>query len=181
MSNASIFSQVLRLLSMDQQKNLYIFSPGEEKYIAARVHLKIALRDSPPFETSLLENVFLHQFDNHLVRKGNRLVLKHMGKKWLITVIRLDSAKSDDDLSAGMSSLSMDTVHSRVYSLILSNTQICFDAPNEVSSEPSYVELTDFGGGHEVVEELKKLCTSVFQATTTSKSNSLIPDKLGYC
>lgn len=169
-SSVFIDPEILRLLSMDQQKNLYIFSPGEEKYIAARVHLKIALRDSPPFETSLLENVFLHQFDNHLVRKGNRLVLKHMGKKWLITVIRLDSAKSDDDLSAGMSSLSMDTVHSRVYSLILSNTQICFDAPNEVSSEPSYVELTDFGGGHEVVEELKKLCTSVFQATTTSKS-----------
>jgi hypothetical protein len=165
---------------MDQQKNLYVSTPSENKHIAAKVHLKIALRDNPPLEITQLENVFLHQFDSHLLRKGNRFALKHLGKKWLITVervIRSDSDRSNDDLSAGMSSLTVDVIQSRDYSLVLSNTNICFDAPNEVSSDPSFVELSDFGGAHDVVEEIKKLCTSVFQATNPSKSNQVIMPK----
>ena len=116
--------------------------------------------------------MFLHQFNNHVVRKGTRLVLKHLGKKWLVVVENaIRTVGAEDDLSAVMESLTMDAPH--VYLLILSTTKISFDVPDKASTKtsPSF-ELSDFGGSHEVVQEITKLCTSVFlQTPTTSKSN----------
>lgn len=162
------------MLAIDQEKSLNICALNEGKNIATSVCLKIVTKDILP-EVSQLENVFLHQFNGHVVRNGTHLILKHLGKKWLVVVEKVirRGDGTDDDLSAVMESLTMDAPpQPHLYLLILSTTKISFDAPGEtISKESSLAQLSDFGGSHEVVQEITKLCNGVFQTPITSKSN----------
>lgn len=159
---------------MDQQKNLNLSALDEEKNIATSVHLSLASNDTISCESSQLEKMFLHQFDGHVVRKGTHLVLKYLGKKWQVLVKKIthDVDETDDKLSTEMESLTIDTkTTEHTYLFILSTTKICFDSSNKVPRDPSSLGLSDFGGGHEVVQEITKLCSSVLESsTTTSKS-----------
>lgn len=159
---------------MDQQKNLNLSALDEEKNIATSVHLSLESNDTIQCEPSQLEKIFLHQFNGHAVREGTHLVLKHLGKKWQVVVKRITGGadETDDKLSTEMRSLTIDSrITERTYLLILSTTKICFDSSNEVSCDASSLELSDFGGGHDVVQEITKLCSSVFESSTaTSKS-----------
>lgn len=169
---------------MDQQKNLYLSAIDEGKNIATSLHLKIALNETVLCETSLMEKNFLHQFNGHVVRKGTPLVLKLFGRKWQVIVKKITESDSvNGELSTEMKSLSLNTDVPHVYSLILSTTKIYWVQPNEISSglvDP--VGLSDFGGSHEVVEEITKLCTNVFsESTTPSKSNFIFNHQIYLC
>lgn len=167
---------------MERQKNLNLKAIEEKKNIASSVNLKISSNHEIPFDLHQLEKLFLQDFDSHAVKKGTQLVLKYLGKKWKIIiedVCRNYSTEPDDYLTAEMGSLKIDhdcqSSQSDTYLLILSNTKVTFNTPNkDGASVLTSVGLSDFGGSHEVVQEITKLCQSVFKSSTTVTTRGMI-------
>jgi len=165
---------VLRLLSLEKLKHVKITAINEKKRVASRITLKMTSSDTVGSNIRQLEGAFLYQFDGHVVSKGVHLVLKYLGKKREVIVESVDAEDDSqlDQLSSDMSSLTVDD-KSRAYYLILPSTKVSFNVPslNEASDSPS-VDLNDFGGSHEVVEETKKLCSNIFFQPPNSKSKT---------
>jgi len=159
---------------LEKQKHVRITAINDKKQVASRITLKITPTDAVGPNIHQLEGAFLYQFDGHAVFKGVHLVLKYLGKKRQVIVESVgheDDSKLDQ-LSTGMSSLSVDD-KSRDYYFILPSTKVSFNLPTikEALGSPS-VDLSDYGGSHEVVEEFKKLCNNIFLQPPNSKSNN---------
>ena len=155
---------------MEKLKNVRLSPIDDKKRVASRIIVRMASPDGTNMHQ--LEGAFLYQFDGHVVFKGVHLVLKYLGKKRRI-IVESVSHEGDSqlgDLSSDLSSLTVDD--RRSYYLILPSTKVSFNVPSteDPSSDSSSVDLSDFGGSHEVVEETKKLCSNIFLKPTNSKS-----------
>ena len=162
---------MLKVLKMDTPKGLKISAiPETERKPAPFLRLELvtesASMDSTTFEIKKLEEAFLHQFDGHVIRPGVFLVLKHLGRKWAVRVVDSNDGMVTDKLSLAMKALTVDAEPTPDYYSILSSTRISFIEANSKSASAqasSKLGLTDFGGGHDVLNEIKRMCSSVFQ------------------
>lgn len=166
--------QVLRVLSMDTQKNLNVKALDEKKNVATSLKLKSLFNSDITVDASQLEQLFLHSFDSHVVKKGTLLILRYLGKKWKLAVediVRTDNLKPDERLEAEMGSMTIADDQSPKlddYFLVLSNTRIYLDTDKDAASVEQSIGLSAFGGGHEVVLEITKLCQGIFAPTSTT-------------
>lgn len=168
----NIFS-VLKVIKMDAPKGLRISSiPDTERKPTPFLRLELVTEptsmesNSTPFEIKKLEEAFLHQFDGHVIRPGVSLVLKHLGRKWAVRVVDSSDGMATDNLSLAMKALTVDAEPTPYYYSILSSTRISFiEAYSKSASAQasSKLGLTDFGGGHDVLNEIKRMCSSIFQ------------------
>lgn len=163
---------------MGHQKGLKLSAIQDEKKPAGNLQLRLCNKE-PDGSLNLkqLEEAFLHQFDGHTVRPGVMLVIKHFGKKWAVRIQRCNDSPDNNDLSSAMSALKMmeddDGGTHQSYWSVLSSTRINFIGTER--TEPSFVPvgLDDFGGSHDVVDEVKRICSAIFQESETPSSCKL--------
>ena len=169
--NVYFIFQVLKVLDMDKQKGLRISAVRGERQPAGHLRIQLNRKAESDIDGSLnlkqLEEAFLHQFDEHPVRPGITLVLKYFGKKWAVRVQSCDGS-DETNLSSAMAALSVLNSTSdppQPYFLVLSSTRVQLVAGAARSGQPSVVPigLDDFGGARDVVDEVKRICSAVFQ------------------
>lgn len=174
------FVQVLKVLSIDMKSVIKISRIRSKVTVAVELHLSLDVENEPS-NTENLASAFLLQFEGYTVYKGVTLVLKHYGRKWRVKVDKIVSSNQNwstdqvENLECNIKSLSMDDTQPRVEcSLILASTKVNFSTSNNSAETiTNRVSLLDFGGSHEVVEEMKKMCLSIFRRPASSSKSNL--------
>jgi len=160
---------VLKGLPKDCGNKIKISGIRQNNFAKA-VHLKLTI--PIPVITKKMENSFLDQYEEHPVTKGTSLIIKDLGKTWMVTVTKVISTGEPpepvDELEEKMKALA---IHEPTYSLILPTTKIFFESSaitpssNENTTNIDHPILGDFAGNQAVLKEVMKMCENVFLQT----------------
>ena len=140
-----------------------------------------AVTPLPPVITQL-ENAFRYQYEGHPFTIGSCLILKDFGKTWvvyidnIVNISELPKTSSPyEELETKMNSLTVDEQKAATpgFSIIIPQTKIIFNS-STIESPVNYeenIDISDFGGNQAVLEEVEKMCSSVFRQTSTFNRN----------
>ena len=165
----SSFISVLKILFTDSNA-LRILPVTQKCTVAEEVVLKINA-EKVSFAPEQLAAAFMTQYEGHTICKGTQLLLKFFGQKWAVTVQFIGTTSTPlggdtDHITEALESLTVeDTPVTSVYALLLPTTRIHFSNLNGKSPESKVsakVSLDDFGGSRDIIEEIMKMCTAVF-------------------
>jgi len=177
----SFFSLVIKVIPANYGGRIKV-SVIETHHLAESVHLKVT---TPlPLDTTQLENAFHYQYEGHPFTKGTYLILKDFGKTWMVLVDNVinisdplkPSSPFEIETKMGLLTVGEQKSAAPIYSIILPQTKIFFN-PSSTESNSHNVEsigLSDFGGNQAIIDEVLKMCSSIFCQTSTLNRNSTL-------